>query len=388
MGTFSQARLINGIVFNGDSGMVLSGASVFINNSTKGTLTKTDGKFSLEINTETTADLIVSYSGFATASIQINSENKGEYLTIKLLPRSFLLEGITILKPEKDGWRTWGKFFTEMFIGTSEFAKHCQIKNPEVIRFIHDRSKNKLSAFSNENLIIINRSLGYQITYQIKNFQYDFKEKVTSFSGFALFTDLKGGNKRKKQWDQNRMEVYQGSIMHFMRALYADRVPEEGYDARAMIRILNSDSVFIQIYNPGNTPKTIRMNDQVYMVRVPEIPSFKKKPEYVDLIHSNLMRMEEIVAVDSSSKQKSVYFENQLEVTFRNARAKMDYVVAQGWPKYLKVLQNSTVFLVSKDPILVEKNGSYFDQESMMSSGYWGWFKMAEMLPQDYDSWK
>lgn len=106
----------------------------------------------------------------------------------------------------------------------------------------------------------------------------------------------------------------------------------------------------------------------------------------MDLIHSELMRMEEIVNVDSSLNEKSIYFENYLEITCRNALAKMDYVVAQGWPKYLKVLQNSIVFLVSEDPMFVEKNRSYFNPESMMSNGYWGWFKIAEMLPQDYNS--
>lgn len=229
--------MMNGIVLNGDDGTALSGASVFINNSTKGTLSKVDGKFTLEINTVTTSDLIVSYAGFATTSIQINPQNNKAFLTIKLFPRSLLLEGITILKPEKDGWKTWGKFFTELFIGRSDFATKCVIKNPEVIRFIHDRNRNVLTAFSNENLLIINNSLGYQITYQLENFEYDFNEKMTSFSGFTLFKELKGGNKRKRQWAHNRIEVYQGSVMHFMRSLYWDSVPEEGFDVRAMIRI-------------------------------------------------------------------------------------------------------------------------------------------------------
>jgi hypothetical protein len=381
----SQFRTIQGIVLNGNDGVPLSGASVFINNSTKGTLSKTDGKFLLEIHPEISANLIISYAGFSTVTVQINSNDQEKFLTIKLFPRSVLLEGITILKPEKDGWKTWGTFFTEIFIGTSDFAKNCQIKNPAVLRFIHDKNRNKLTAFSSENLIIINRSLGYQVTYQLENFEYDFKEKMVSFSGFTLFTDLKGGNKRKKQWEQNRIEVFRGSIMHFMRAIYADSVPEEGFDVREMIRIGNSDSLFDQIYIPENTPRSIQLNDKVYKVRIPEIPSFKKKPDHLDLIHSEILGMENIVDVDSSKNQKSLYFENRLEVTFRNSIAKMDYVISQGWPKYLKVLQNSTVHLLSDDPVVVEKNGSYFNPENMISSGYWGWFKIAEMLPQDYD---
>jgi hypothetical protein len=46
--------------------------------------------------------------------------------------------------------------------------------------------------------------------------------------------------------------------------------------------------------------------------------------------------------------------------------------------------QNSDARLLSKDPLTVQKDGSYFNPVNIVSSGYWGWYKMAEMLPTDY----
>jgi hypothetical protein len=53
-------------------------------------------------------------------------------------------------------------------------------------------------------------------------------------------------------------------------------------------------------------------------------------------------------------------------------------------PKYLKMNQVSTAYLINDEPLQIEKNGSYFDPMNLLSYGYWGWCKMAEMLPTDY----
>jgi hypothetical protein len=63
----------------------------------------------------------------------------------------------------------------------------------------------------------------------------------------------------------------------------------------------------------------------------------------------------------------------------------MDYIIANRLPKYLKMKQTSAAKLLSEDPLIIEKDGSYFNSMNMISSSYWGWFKMAEMLPSDYE---
>jgi hypothetical protein len=383
--TFSQTSQVNGIVINGEDNTKLASASIFINNSSKGTISNADGKFTLGGITEKNFELIISYTGFVSVSLKITPENIGQFQTIKMVPRKETMEGISIMIPEKDGWKTWGKFFTESFIGQSNFAEECVIENPKALRFFNDKKHNRLTAYSNTNLIIKNKALGYLIKYQLEEFDYDFKNKIVSYVGYTNFHELETHSASKRtRWLKARKEAYYGSIMQFMRAVFADSVIEQGFDVREKIRIYNTDTLFNKIYLPGNMP-TVRIGNDSYKSRAGEIPSFKKIPDYVDLINLKNFSFKDAVTFDSSTKQKEFYFDNYIQVIYKNANAKMDYIIANGLPKYLKMKQTSAAKLLSENPLIIEKDGSYFNSMNMISSGYWGWYKMAEMLPSDYE---
>jgi hypothetical protein len=383
--TFSQTNQVNGIVINGEDNSKLASASIFINNSSKGTISNADGKFTLTGITERNFELIISYTGFVSVSLKITPENIGRFQTIKMIPRKEMMEGISIMVPEKDGWKKWGKFFTESFIGQSDFAKECAIENLKALRFFNDKKHNRLTAYSNTNLIIKNKALGYLIKYQLEEFNYDFKNKIISFVGYTSFQELKTHSVNKKmRWLKARKEAYYGSIMQFMRAVFSDSVVEQGFDVREKIRIYNTDSLFNKVYLPGNMP-TVRIGNDSYKSRAGGIPSFKKIPDYVDLINLKNFSFKDAVFFDSSSKQKKFYFDNYIQVIYKNANAKMDYLLANELPKYLKMKQSSEAKLSLEEPLIIEKDGSYFNSLNMISSGYWGWYKMAEMLPSDYE---
>jgi hypothetical protein len=382
--TFSQTNEVNGIVINAQDNSKLASASIFINNSSKGTISNTDGKFTLSGITEKNFELVISYSGFVSVSLKINPENIGRFQTIKLVPRKEMMEEISIMVPEKDGWKTWGKFFTESFIGQSDFAKECVIENPKALRFFNDKKHNRLTAYSNTSLIIKNKALGYLIKYQLEAFDYDFKSKIITYAGYTNFQELETRNANKrKRWLLAREEAYYGSIIQFMRAVYTDSVAEEGFVVHEKIRIDHTDTLFNTIYLPGKMP-TVRIGNDLYKVRTGEIASFKKIPDYVDLINMNDFSFKDAAIFDSSTKQKEFYFDNYIQVIYQKANAKMDYIQANGLPKYLKMKQISEAKLLSQEPLRVEKDGSYYNSTNMISSGYWGWYKMAEMLPADY----
>jgi hypothetical protein len=294
------------------------------------------------------------------------------------------MEGVSILVPEKDGWEKWGKFFSETFLGVSDFAKNCSIENPKALRFFNDKTNKRLTAYSNGNLIIRNKALGYLIKYQLEEFNYDFKNKIVTYVGYTVFEDLKTrSSKKRSRWLKARKEAYYGSIMHFMRSVFSDSISEQGFDVREKIRIYNTDTLFDRIYQPGNMP-TVKAGDDSYKAIAGEIPAFKKIPDYVDLINLKNFSFKDAVIFDSVLKQKEFYFDNYLQIIYKNAQVKMDYLLANGLPKYLKMNENSDAHLLSKNALVIEKDGSYFDPMNIISSGYWGWCKMAEMLPTDY----
>jgi hypothetical protein len=265
------------------------------------------------------------------------------------------------------------------------FAKECIIENPKALRFFNDKKNHRLTAYSNTNLIIKNRALGYLIKYQLEEFDYDFKNKIVTYVGYASFEELKTrGSKKRNRWLKARKEAYYGSIMHFMRSLYSDSVAQNGFDVREKIRIYNTDTLFKRIYLPGNMP-TVRVGNKSYKTRAGAVPSFKKIPDYVDLINLKNLSFKDAVTFDSSVKQKEFYFDNHIQVIYKNANVKVDYLLANGLPKFLKMKQTSDAYLLSDDPLIIERDGSYFNPMNMMSSGYWGWYKLAEMLPTDYE---
>src|SRR3954470_20757703 len=69
--TFSIA----GKVVDVKSGQPLAGASVFCQNTTIGTISKSDGTFSMRLNNGG-YDMIISYTGYETRNIRINKDVK------------------------------------------------------------------------------------------------------------------------------------------------------------------------------------------------------------------------------------------------------------------------------------------------------------------------
>jgi hypothetical protein len=381
---FGQTYSVSGTVLNSINNEPLPSASIFINNSSKGTVSNADGKFLLEGIPVSSFELVISYSGFVTQSVKIGTGNISQPLIIRMAPRTERLEDITIMVPEKDGWKIWGKFFTESFLGLSDFAKECSIENPREIKFFNDKKHNRLKAWSDDNLIITNNALGYKVTYLLENFTYDFKNKITSFSGYAFFTEMKTSSRRKKErWIKARKEAFDGSLMYFMRALYNDSVAAYGFDVREKIRVNDDDSLFSKIYKPGNFP-TVRMQDDTYKVVPGPNAPFKNTASYVYLINTKTLSFKDALYIDSATGQRNFYFNNMLQVIYKKGFAKADYLVANGYPKTFKMNQLSDISLIQNDRLIIESDGTYFNPMNLISSGYWGWAHLAEMLPTDY----
>ena len=215
---FSQTASISGVVINREDHSKLASASIFINNSSFGTTSDPDGKFTLNGIAQSTFDLVITYTGFKTVSIRISPANIGKFLTIEMQPRKETLAEISILAPEKDGWKTWGKFFTESFLGQSDFAKKCLIENPKVLRFFNDKKKEQLKAYSNGILIVRNYALGYLLKCQLEDYKYDFKNKIITYVGYNSFEEYENTQRPKKK---PLAEEQERSLLWIYHSFYA-----------------------------------------------------------------------------------------------------------------------------------------------------------------------
>jgi hypothetical protein len=219
---FSQADnfIASGKVLDAASKQLLSGASVFCQNTTLGTITNKEGLFSIRLP-KGGYDLIISYTGYETENLHINSSNAAD-LVIELKTKDMSMSEVTVSGSNEvaDGLAKYGKFFTDNFIGTTPNASQCLIQNPEVLQFYFSKKRNRLKIKAREDLVIMNNALGYKIKFQLDSFSHEYATGVSTYSGYPFFEELPGTEAQKNTWKQNRLGAYNGSRLHFVRSWY------------------------------------------------------------------------------------------------------------------------------------------------------------------------
>ena len=211
-----------------EKGNFLSPASVFISNSTKGAMTDSSGNFSIKGLSNGNYNLIVSFIGYETQIYPIAIDNKNDSVLFVMKENEKELEDVVINL--KNGNREDQlKTFRKAFIGTDKNARQTQILNDSILK-LHTTSEGKITAHTNDLLQITNNALGYKIKYLLKEFSYDKKSGYLHYLGYPLFEEMQASSKsQKKEWDENRENIYQSSLLRFYRALGKRDLIQQGY---------------------------------------------------------------------------------------------------------------------------------------------------------------
>ena len=151
-----------------------------------------------------------------------------QIINIRLSLNPILLNEVTVRSKNKYSLKDYIDFF-KLFIGEKENAKDCKISNPEDIHLYRDPKNNYLRGFSVKPLKIENRALGYSITYDLKDFNYNLRNSILRFSGYCYFKTMKGSARNVRKWSRRRLIDYYGSRMHFLRSLYSDSVSSDNF---------------------------------------------------------------------------------------------------------------------------------------------------------------
>jgi hypothetical protein len=329
---------VKGIVLDANQ-QPLAGASVFLQNTTIGTLTNSLGQFSITAPSGG-YDIVVSFTGFETQSQRVSRQTEGlDSLKFILKEKEKSLEEVAVVATTevKNGLEKYGDFFMGQFIGQTENSALCQIENPQVLRFFFSKKRNRLKVIASEDLIIMNKALGYKIRYQLDSFIHEYASTVTQYTGYPLFEELKGSPEEEEQWKLKREEAYLGSLTHFMRAYYNRSLSTEGF------RVEFTDK----------SGKLRALND-------PYDPEFA------------VLEDEELELHPVGGKLRVAYL-NELPEKAYLTRNKLSSA---------NTIQISQ--LDFREAILVERNGYFFDQRDLLAIGYWGWEKLADFMPYDY----
>jgi len=182
----SAQGLISGKVVSAETGKPIAGVSIFISNTSRGTVTDDKGEFFLSNLPAGKYILVISNVGYQTVQQPIDSRNLKPFYTISMGIKSDDLGEVTVRAYDRDGWKRWGEFFREYFIGTSAFSKRCRILNPEAVRIHYNKNKKVLSAFSDGPILIENRALGYLLQVNLDNFRMNFTSQDILYNIYPL----------------------------------------------------------------------------------------------------------------------------------------------------------------------------------------------------------
>lgn len=361
----SPATTLSGSVRDSATGKPVPGVSVFLNSTSKGTVTHDDGTFILTGIPPGRYQLIVSAIGYATIAMEITTRHLPPSLKITLHNQASELAAVTVEPYLRNGWKKWGKLFWDNFIGTTENASSCSIKNKEVLRFRYYLKSRKLTVSAVEPLIIINKALGYDLEYRLESFTYDFESNIISYYGYPLFRELPTDDStRQRKWEHARMIAYLGSMMHFMRSLYQGHLQQDGFIIQHEIHVPNVEKERVRsVYVPNVTPTdSIPINTLHHYWEVLREPDF-----YVQKVKS----YDNLVTVNPDLTRK-FDFTGDFTVIYGNGHLGIAYT-------------ESSMELMYPTPIEVEENGAYYPPQTLLSKGEWAKTeKIANLVPRDY----
>ncbi|WP_037315502.1 carboxypeptidase-like regulatory domain-containing protein [Salegentibacter sp. Hel_I_6] len=226
-------QVVEGYVLNANDSTAIASASVYFDGTTIGVATNTEGFFSIKAPSQINASLIISSIGYQVKAISNLSEvNKEKPIFLNENPET--LEAIVL---EADPWTRRRKMveFKREFFGTSRAASSMKIINEVILKLRYNPSQKTLTASANEPLKLINRHLGYLITYNLSSFKITYNNEnsrrpspyMIYYEGFAFFEESK--KEMKKRFQRRRQESFEGSILHFMRALRDQSLTEAGF---------------------------------------------------------------------------------------------------------------------------------------------------------------
>lgn len=213
--SFSQT--INGTVVD-ENKQPLPGANIYFDRTTIATSTDENGKFTLYTSGKINSLLAISYLGYQTQYI---SEIGTNPLYIILKEVSNTLNEVVINKKDKFTRKEKMKLFRDQFLGKTSSAKSCKIENEDAVYFRYDKKTKTIKAFSDVPLQITNEALGYQIVYELVNFEVRFHSETLEqttitrsfYAGLSYFKEFDSSDKVLKK----RAKSFQGSQLHFFR---------------------------------------------------------------------------------------------------------------------------------------------------------------------------
>lgn len=381
----STQNKISGKVMDQSTGEPVPYASVFFAGTTHGASTDVEGNYVFSGFASGKYDLTASSVGYQPYSLVVAFSESQQVINITLNPQPKVLSEITV-KPDTLNWKRNYEDFLRHFLGTSSYARHAIIQNPKDIHLYFDVEKSVLVAHAKKPIIIDNRATGYRIYYHLYQFEWRVREGIFTVYGSPQFELLVAKRKSlENRWERERLKVFEGSLMHFMRSWHEQRWTREGFTVSRFYRVPNKERPSDEFLNKKIA--ALRMKQQAtgqpLVIRTNGSDSLsyyfslRSKPKEKDSVVNEVLSGDEFNAVSGSQKK----FSGMLRVTYRK-NEDAHYAALVGRAGKMKRQQSILHVL---HPIAIYPNGYFDPVKGVFLEGYWSWSeKIATLLPLDY----
>ena len=361
-GIFAQVEL-SGKVINDLNGEPVFRASVYINNTTIGTVTNEKGEYVLKGITPGKYEIVVSHVGFEMIVYQIIAGKDPMAITFRPVPKVKEMRDILVVTSSQR--KKWLEILRINFLGQTSAAEKSRILNEDDIFFVRTGSKEMIKAYSELPLVIENRELGYRVYFELQEFFYDAAVGQTTFYGYSRYEELKDSpGEPAKKYLRARARNYTGSTLHFYQSLLAGQTEQQGFSMYVTRRVPPVDSI----------PRSARGNDQRS-----DTPKDARSPTLAFKVGP-----QDILFKDSARNMMYLRWEGVLSVRFKDdpyykASLSRNVMLQGNLPRGFQ----SNIMMV-RSPAYIDENGTFADPLSVQYSGFWMYEKLANMMPINY----
>jgi hypothetical protein len=379
---------ISGRVINQDDTRPVANVNVFLNNSSIGDKTGNSGSFTLTDVKPGKYELIVSIVGFENYRQTVQIEDKNIVLqTIKINPKIILLNEVKIKPVTNANRERYLDWFKEEFLGRSVFALDCKIINPEIIDLDYDETTKILTASSTDFIEIENQALGYRIKYLLTAFSLNNGPAAKyhlNYEGSALLDEMKGTPSQEKRWKNHRLEVYEGSAMHFLRSALDNRIDQEGFRA-----------LRLRVYANPARPDDSLINAKINYYKKSDAANHRdslsywnkkaKLPKMLEWLNPSPLKKDSIIRPTNQNGLFAFGPGNLTDAIYISYNKDQNFSLNFNGT-YLSDPRNKENTRVNFDSpfAFFDRNGGITNPNSIIVSGVWGRNRVAELLPVNY----
>ncbi|WP_210518714.1 hypothetical protein [Hymenobacter terricola] len=194
----------------------------------------------------------------------------------------------------------------------------------------------------------------------------------------VVFKEMSGTERQQKRWAANREKAYPGSYQHFLRSIYTNRVAEEGFRVQKLRRVPNrhrlaADSVLRVRQRQGltaNLPDSL-----LKALRQPRILSF---------LYKTVLPPDSLRRAEAGTGRVWLRFHDLLAVTYERESPDVNYRLRGPDFIYIRPRYQESVVHLHQPEAAVESFGALVVPLAVLSEDYWGFEKIGEILPLDY----